>query len=189
MHRCVRRINAVRDATTRSAFAAGAIVASRIRYHLVQDPETAIRGSVDRLHLYCCARCSISSRRYGNASGTRWRCQRRVRLFRRFVGDYEGVNSSTAHRSRTCAWSKRTTKCARGSSSGTGIEDRDKACSGSASPRCATSTGFDATYLLRDGALPRNLIHRSRVPLLQPRPSQTARQAPPLLASTPNPAG
>ena len=35
----VRRINAVRDATTRSAFAAGAIVASRIRYHLVQDPK------------------------------------------------------------------------------------------------------------------------------------------------------
>jgi hypothetical protein len=35
----VRRINAVRDATTRSAFAAGAMVASRIRYHLVQHPK------------------------------------------------------------------------------------------------------------------------------------------------------
>jgi outer membrane biosynthesis protein TonB len=41
----VRRINAVRDATTRSAFAAGAIVASRIRYHLVQHPKLP-RGAV-----------------------------------------------------------------------------------------------------------------------------------------------
>ena len=40
----VRRINAVRGATTRSALAAGAIVASRIRYHLVQHPKLPLRA-------------------------------------------------------------------------------------------------------------------------------------------------